>query len=161
MSKRYGRIKEDLDRHAHPLPPLQIGNVVQVQNQRGKDPLKWDRSGTVVECHGNQQYSIKMDGSGRVTLRNRRFLRKIEPFIPRYVTLDSIPVQENQPAPIEVAPNETIEDNINNESTDNSGLRRSSRIRREPRRYEANLISPGGEGDIRFCKNIYPWSIDC
>ena len=61
------------------LKPLEVGDMVQVQNQTGKDALKWSRSGTVVEFLGNQQYSIKMDGSGRVMLRKIRFLRKIKP----------------------------------------------------------------------------------
>ena len=56
-----------------------MGDVAQVQNQVGKDALRWSRSGTMVESLGNQQYSVKMDGSGRVTLKNRRFLRKIKP----------------------------------------------------------------------------------
>ena len=76
LSTKYGKIQADLDRHSHPLKPLPVGSVVQVQNQKGNDPLRWDRSDIVVEDLGNQQFSIKMDGSGRVTLRNRRFLRK-------------------------------------------------------------------------------------
>ena len=32
----------------------------------------------VVETPGNRQYSIKMHGSGRLTLRNRRFLKKMQ-----------------------------------------------------------------------------------
>ena len=55
-----------------------MGDVVQVQNQTGKDALKWSRSGTVVESLGNQQSLVKMDALGRVTLRNIRFL-KIRP----------------------------------------------------------------------------------
>ena len=77
LATKYCSIKEDLERHSHQLPPLEVGAVVQVQNQRGKDPLRWDSSGIVVETLGNQQYSVKMDGSGRVSLRNRKFLRKI------------------------------------------------------------------------------------
>ena len=73
LETKYCRIQEDLKRHSKPLAPLEVGAVVQVQNQRGKDPLRWDRNGTVVESLGNQQYSVKMDGSGRVSLRNRRF----------------------------------------------------------------------------------------
>ena len=90
LATKYGKLQEDLNRHAHPLKPLNVGSVVQVQNQKGKDPLRWDRSGIVVENLENQQYTVKMDGSGRVTLRNRRFLRKIEPIIPCYVTLDDV-----------------------------------------------------------------------
>ena len=48
-----------------------------VQNQSGPHPNKWDRSGTVLETHPHDQYRIKMDGSGRHTIRNRRFLKPI------------------------------------------------------------------------------------
>ena len=47
-----------------------------VQNQTGHSPKKWDRSGVVVETKSNDQYVVKMSGSGRLTLRNRRFLKK-------------------------------------------------------------------------------------
>jgi hypothetical protein len=49
-----------------------------IQNQSGRFPKKWDKSGEVVETKGNEQYAVKVAGSGRVTLRNRRFLRKHE-----------------------------------------------------------------------------------
>ena len=35
-----------------------------------------DRSGTVVECRAYDQYLIKIHGIGRITPRNRKFLRK-------------------------------------------------------------------------------------
>ena len=60
----------ELQRHTRQLPDLKLGDTVQIQNQRGNHPLHWDKSGVVVECLGNQQYSVKMDGSGRVSLRN-------------------------------------------------------------------------------------------
>ena len=52
-----------------------------VQNQRSAEYLakKWDRTGVVVECPGYDKYTIRMDGSGNVTNRNRKYLR---PFIP-------------------------------------------------------------------------------
>ena len=65
-----------MNQHAHPLPVLQCGDRVFVQNQTGPHPNKWDRSGVVVECHEFDQYTIKLDGTGRLSLRNRRFLRK-------------------------------------------------------------------------------------
>ena len=42
-------------------------------------PLKWDRTGTVVEVRQFDQYVVRVDGSGRVTIRNRKFLRKYHP----------------------------------------------------------------------------------
>lgn len=64
------------------LEPLNVGDVVLVQNQHGPKPTRWDRTGLVVETLGNRQYNIKMDGSGRVTLRNRRFLKKVQSLNP-------------------------------------------------------------------------------
>ena len=45
-------------------------------NQAGSHPTKWDRSGIVVDTKGNDQYLVKIDGSGRLSRRNRRFLRR-------------------------------------------------------------------------------------
>ena len=53
----------------------EIGNRVFVQNQSGPHPNNWDKSGVVVECKNFDQYLVKIDGRGRVTSRNRRFLR--------------------------------------------------------------------------------------
>ena len=53
--------------------------MVFLQNQQSPSPHKWDRSGVVVESLGHDQYWIKVDGSGCLTLRNRRFLRSYTP----------------------------------------------------------------------------------
>ena len=147
LSTKYGRIQEDLERHSRPLQQLPVGAVVQVQNQKGKDPLRWDRSGTVVESLGNQQYTVKMDGSGRVTLRNRRFLRKIEPFLPRYKMLDEVPVTHRRIDDNEVTIGENeveVAGNVadgqvvhGDELGQDNEHRRSTRVRRSPVRYEA------------------------
>ena len=61
------------------LAPLQVGQNVNVQNQTGPKPLRWERTGVIVQTLPNQQYYIKMDGSGRLTLRNRKFLKLTTP----------------------------------------------------------------------------------
>jgi hypothetical protein len=61
------------------MPPLSPGTCVTVQSQVGNHPTRWAKTGVVVQSHANRQYSIRMHGSGRVTLRNRRFLRPISP----------------------------------------------------------------------------------
>ena len=68
--------------HTRRLPPLRVGDHVRIQNQTGPHPNKWDRTGNVIEVRQYDQYAIKFDGSGRVSLRNRKFLRKFEPVIP-------------------------------------------------------------------------------
>ena len=59
------------------LKKLDIGNIVSVQNQTGPRAKKWDKTGVIVETLPYDQYRIKMDGSGQVTLRNRQFIRKL------------------------------------------------------------------------------------
>ena len=59
----------------HNLSNLNLGSRVFVQNQHGPHPNKWDKSGVIVECKPFDQYLVKIDGSGRLTTRNRKFLR--------------------------------------------------------------------------------------
>ena len=56
------------------------GQCVQVQNQTGPNANKWDLSGKVVEVLDYQSYLVKMDGTGRVSKRNRRFLKPIRTY---------------------------------------------------------------------------------
>ena len=62
-----------------------MGDIVQIQNQKGPNALRWSKSGVVVEIRSHDQYGIRMDGSGRIMLRNRKFLRKIEPLYRRSI----------------------------------------------------------------------------
>ena len=62
----------------HTRAELKVGTRVQVQNQTGPRGKKWDRSGTIVEVKGNRQYVVRLDGSGRLSLRNRRFLKPVQ-----------------------------------------------------------------------------------
>ena len=61
------------------LRPLQVGDSVSVQNQTGNRPNKWNSTGIISEVLPFRQYHVVMDGSRRVSLRNRRFLRQISP----------------------------------------------------------------------------------
>lgn len=81
MAKRHMRNEQFYNQHCRPLQELQVGDSVQIQNQDGKYPRRWTKTGRVVETHGNRQYQVRVDGSGRITLRNRRFLRKIYPVV--------------------------------------------------------------------------------
>ena len=76
LRTRFAKSVETLNAHAHQLPKLALGDRVFVQNQTGLHPNKWDRSGMVVEGKEHDQYLVKLDGTGRLTLRNRRFLRQ-------------------------------------------------------------------------------------
>ncbi len=70
---------ERYNEHTKTLPELKTGDYVAIQNQTGPRPNRWEKTGVVVEKGENRQYTIRMDGSGRCSLRNRRFLRKIKP----------------------------------------------------------------------------------
>jgi hypothetical protein len=79
LRTRFTKSSEVLNEHAKTLTPLVVGEKCFIQNQTGKDPQKWHRTGMVVEVLQHDQYLIKVDGSGRVTKRNRRFLRAFKP----------------------------------------------------------------------------------
>ena len=79
LRDRYVKTLETLKEHSRALPALHCGDHVMVQNQTGQFPNKWDKSGIVVEVKDFDQYVVKVTGSGRLTLRNRRFLRKYVP----------------------------------------------------------------------------------
>ena len=77
LKTRLARQVEKLEIGSHALKPLQIGDTVRIQNQSGNHPTKWDKTGTVVQIGDNDQYIVMVDGSRRLTLRNRRYLRKM------------------------------------------------------------------------------------
>lgn len=79
LRQRHSLAQDRWAEHTKTLTPLQIGDRVRVQNQTGNYPTKWDRTGTVVEVKQFHQYQIRVDGSGRLTLRNRKFLRRFTP----------------------------------------------------------------------------------
>ena len=61
------------------LTPLQIGESVRIQNQHGNKPKRWHNTGIISEVLPHRQYRVVTDGSRRITLRNRKFLRPILP----------------------------------------------------------------------------------
>ena len=81
LAIRHSREREKWSEHTRELKPLGIGDNVYVQNLTGNNPLRWERTGVVVETKPFKQYKIKLDGSGRVILRNRKSLRKFTPFV--------------------------------------------------------------------------------
>ena len=75
------------------LTPLQVGDSVSVQNQTGHRPNRWSSTGVVSEVLPYRQYHVVMDGSRRVSLRNRRFLRKISPVCRKEINVYDTPEQ--------------------------------------------------------------------
>ena len=162
LAKRAVTNMERLTANTRELPPLSVGDSVIIQNQMGNHPSRWDITGVVVEVKDFDQYVLKVDGSGRLTLRNRKFLRKITPFqLTKHFKSDiSIPPRPSQDppavplpetptetppvvAPSQEQPSETPATTQPQPSPSPTvppadstplGLRRSTRTRREPDR---------------------------
>ena len=81
LRNRLIRNAERWSSHTRDLHPLQPGTKVMIQNQHGAGKIakKWDKTGLVLENLGYNKYRIKVDGSGRVTDRNRQYLRQFSP----------------------------------------------------------------------------------
>ena len=98
-----------------------MGDTVAVQNQTGRFPKKWDKTGTVVENQDYDKVLVKLDGSGRLTTRNRRFVKKIvsppdlpqvRTGIPDTVYDDAITNDIERTAPLTMLNDEVMEDNV-------------------------------------------------
>ena len=80
LRHRLGKNVDKMEAKAHDLRPLDLQAHVRVQNQSGNAPRRWDKTGTVVGRNlALDKYWVKMDGSRRVTERNRKFLRLFTP----------------------------------------------------------------------------------
>ena len=79
LRTRFSKTTEKLNRNSRFLPSLNIGDRCLVQNQTGNHPTKWDKSGLIVEVLPFDQYMVIVDGSRRLTRRNRKYLRKYTP----------------------------------------------------------------------------------
>ena len=49
LRNRHMRSAEKRCEHTRRLPPLAVGDTVRIQNQTGNHPLKWDKTGRVVD----------------------------------------------------------------------------------------------------------------
>ena len=92
LRNRHMKDAERLSANTRLLNPLSIGDCVRIQNQTGPHPTKWDKTGIVIEVRQFDQYVVRVDGSGRVTLRNRKFLRHYHPVIAR-APISALPPQ--------------------------------------------------------------------
>lgn len=86
------------DQHAHSLTPLRPGQRARIQNPSSG---RWDRVGTVLELSAPRQYLLRLDGSGRASIRNRRHLRPLigEPQLSDDLTTSHTPVRVTTPRP--------------------------------------------------------------
>ena len=125
LARKHIKDMERLEAHTKELGELEIGQSVSVQNQVGNKPRRWDKTGVVVEKGaGPRQYLVRMDGSGRISLRNRRFLRKCSSFAdspyPSLVVPEPPPANPKlkdqsgpkqvtlEPAPVQMVPDQGV-----------------------------------------------------
>jgi hypothetical protein len=93
LRNRHMQASERWSEHTKRLPPLKVGDHARIQNQTGPHPTKWDKTGVIVEVRQFDQYVVRVDGSGRVTMRNRKFLRQYVPvgiLPPRHTIMDDL-----------------------------------------------------------------------
>ena len=76
LRNKHVRAAEYWSEHTKRLPALVVGDYVKIQNQTGPQPNKRVKTGRVIEVRQFDQYVVRVDGSGRMTLRNRKFLSK-------------------------------------------------------------------------------------
>jgi hypothetical protein len=82
LARRGTDAREKWSAHTKSLKPLLEGDSVFVQNQTGNHQKRWDKRGVVIKVNNYDQYMVRLDGSRRLTRRNRKFLRNFEPFRP-------------------------------------------------------------------------------
>ena len=126
LARRHKVRRADLTEHTRKLKSLAQGAVVSIQNQRGNHPL---HTGTVVETGDYDKYTVKVDGSGRLTTRNRRFLRPIQPYRDELARAPSRPAENTDF--LETSPPHQSPDDSTPTSKPISAPRRSHRIMRK------------------------------
>ena len=77
-AKLNSKMKKYYDKGSKVLPELAVGDKVRIQNQTMVRTTRWDKTGVIMRVLKDRQYEILVDGSMRLTVRNRRHLRKVE-----------------------------------------------------------------------------------
>ena len=88
---RRGARREVATEARRSLPPIAAGQRVLIFNEPRKT---WDRTGVVVEVMQHRQYLVRLDGSGRMSLRTRRHLRPSS--VRPEAAGDSVPQSQDQ-----------------------------------------------------------------
>ena len=96
---------EKLARNTKQYRALPIGTPVFLQNQSGHYHTKWDKTGVVVEVRLHEQLVVNVDRSRKLTLRNRSFVRELDP---GKTSLEDQPLRTNtDPLPVPVTGKKT------------------------------------------------------
>ena len=92
MAKRLDRDGVRLEGYTKAHKDIPVGSSVVVQNKAGKFPRKWVKTGIVVENMDYDKVLVKLDGSGRLTSRNIKNVKKI--ISPPDEPMEVVPVVE-------------------------------------------------------------------
>ena len=121
LARRLDRDGAGLAQYTKQQKQIPIGDAVAIQNQTGRFPKKWDKTGVVVENKDHDKVLVRMDGSRRLTTRNRRFVKKIlsPPDVPDQGIPDNLllPVQRNISGPVDRAAGDDIPMAVGNADT--------------------------------------------
>ena len=117
VSQQKAKTSQTYDQTTHPLKPLSIGTTVLIQNTSNnlQHLKKWDKSSTVVEVLPDRQYHVRIDGSSKITLRNRCHLGQIASSIPTLIPTAS-PNPTNDTRPHQATNNPEVSHNITPDS---------------------------------------------
>jgi hypothetical protein len=77
LQKTYAESEKRLNEGTQIHNPIKLGTSVRVQNQVGAYPRRWQGTGVIIGVHPHQQYTVKLDGVNRATLRNQAFLNPV------------------------------------------------------------------------------------
>ena len=77
LARRLDRDGARLEQYTKKQRMIPVGDSVAVQNQTGRYPKKWDKTGVVVENMDHDKVRVRLDGSRKLTTRNRQFVKKI------------------------------------------------------------------------------------
>ena len=109
LAPRSAKLHDRLSQQTKELPPLEVGDCVLIQNLLGNHPKRWDKRGVVIQADAeHRQYKVMTFGSRRMTIRNRRHLRKFTPVntpanmplgLPKNNLLSPAPVMRRQEPP--------------------------------------------------------------
>ena len=115
LRKRALKNMERLSVGTKQLQELRVHDTVQVQNQVGNYPSRWDITGTVVEVLPHDQYVVKVHGSGRLTTRNRKFLKKIFPYGSEPMRNPTLPLNPDKSGGHEIHPRNDVSQETSDE----------------------------------------------
>ena len=159
FAKRNAAIATRYNEHTKLLPELAVGTHVLIQGRNGK----WKKQGIIIEVLQHRQYKVKVLGSGRVTYRNRRFIKPCAAIIPQRLT--PLPPQTN---PQKRADTPTIQIELNTDMIPSYAPATQDRHVAPTNAHVPNTpgTGPRKAGDIpqpkipRALKNLLPYNND-